>query len=1015
MSGNPKRPISRLAFYSGPKNRYLIAFNKANDDFKSGEITRQQLAQQVKEINKKQVQYMDGLAKALEKRVFMKQQAQAFQREFEKEQKRLEKERQREEKERMDRESQKRVDAQVAKEREKRLASEKKRKEAREARKAQGKKELTNFRNTVIYDKTLTRSEFYAEEKSGLYRAGQKLAGQDSFYLHIIRYGDETSDWKNEIIDLGDLKDKPNDIYYDGIQHYIERYETSVFAKLDDEKTHPTARIIISKATTLPSKRIQQSFRDGEKHCVLDPLISLFTTYYENATNKSSQKTYRCIIKTLNELLEEFQSGVPEESMEHIAKACHRMIIMYDVLGNEVKVWNKKSSKKFHFTNTRENHLDVGHITLDKQYTRVSIDELKQILLDHDTNNVFYLYKMYEGQPQSIRSKNGAWAVFNEDYDIYQKFNETIGLKHFRFNAIKYPIVNDFIKEARIIHSSPVALCDNPNDLEGVSNYDMSKAYTQHAVSPYFMGFLGHIQQWSKLTGKGLDFVRNHLGMFRFRVIHTVELLQKLGMFVDKEYTLPSAEILYMCDVLGLRVELIAGVWGSHMDFEYTPEMLEKGRYAQWAGKLGMEKKHDCYMFKGSQEWASHLKSEIGEDRVAYYDGFIRIKNAKSRLSTTHHLFANITSYNRINMLEMMRRVDGELVKVVLDEVYFRGSMDTNGLNVTFKDNKQLKQHNFTDGWYHESNTDISSWIEYDPTFDGSCVLAGAGGTGKTYSIYHNLSINQPLYVAPTHALGKAMSKQYGCQYTTIHKFIGLEVEDKKCRSYKDDYCEPPIAFVDENTMMAKEWIEKAITMYPRTRLYIAGDMDGKQWYQCRNGKPEQFSEIWMPSRDEWRYVDFTKDMRSLDDELRIFKEEVRAIMRNVFTNGNEGDAKRINELIRKQYKTISFDDAVKMFSLGDIWIAGTHKTNDKLLEAGVVSGWINNKKEVTYAEKPTTIGEWVEEKEGKKCGSFTCHSFQGKTIENKRTFVSLDTFEYAMFYTAISRVRHFDQLVIVN
>jgi hypothetical protein len=140
MSGNPKRPISRLAFYSGPKNRYLISFNKANDDFKSGEITRQQLAQQVKEINKKQVQYMDGLAKALEKRVFMKQQAQAFQREFEKEQKRLEKERQ-------DREAEDRIRAQVEAVRLEREAKERKRKEARKARKAQKGIPFTSIAN----------------------------------------------------------------------------------------------------------------------------------------------------------------------------------------------------------------------------------------------------------------------------------------------------------------------------------------------------------------------------------------------------------------------------------------------------------------------------------------------------------------------------------------------------------------------------------------------------------------------------------------------------------------------------------------------------------------------------------------------------------------------------------------------------------------------------------------------------------------------------------------------------
>jgi len=977
MSGKIARPIARLEYYSGPKNRHLIAFNKANDDFKSGQITRKQFTEQIKEINKKQTKYMDGLAKALEKRVFMKQQAQAFQREFEKEQKRLEKER-------MDRESEARLRAQVEAVRLEREAREKAMKEKREARKAQ--KEDAKFLKNIVYDETHTFKTFNEDK---LYSTMKQLQGATNAYIMISRNGDIVID------ELINVPTKSYNIYYQTIYHTLFGYDASVF------DGNAKVRIVIARASEIPSLRLKQKFRDGgDKHCVLDPMIQMYKSYAENAKSDDYKRRVHFIIKKLIKLRSIYIDGVPEDKMDEVGKVAYRRIDIYDVLGNCKYSFNKSSSKAFNFTNTRENHLDAGHITMDKQYQQVTQEELNQILYYHDKEEIFYLFRgdLQKNIPQSLRSSKGAWAVFNEDYEVFQKFNEMVGVKNYRLNATKYPIVNDFVNDGRIVHSAPIALCNKPNDLKNAFHYDMVKAYTQHSTAHYFSGFLGHIQQWSKLTGKGLDFVRNHLGMFRFRVIRSIPLLRKLGMIENNEYTLAGPELLYMCDVLGLDVELIAGCWGSRAEINYTPEMLEKRRYCTWAGKLGMESKCDRYIFRGSSEWASHLKSEFGEDRVSFWGNFICVNNPKGRVNTTHHLFAFITAYSRIHMLEMMRRVNGELIKVVLDGLYFRGSMNTEGLSTVIDTNKKLITHKgFGVAWYLASIADITSWEEYSSDLDGSCVLAGAGGTGKSWRVFNDKTICQPLYVVPSHLLGRKFREQYDASYTTIHKLIG---ED--CRPYGEENGTPANIFIDELTMIEGSWVEKAIKMYPQSRFYIAGDIDGDRWYQCRNGSGQEFSTIWIPSRTEWRYLDFTKDMRSRDDKLRNFKEDVRALMREVFTDGGRTDAYRINQTIRQKLPTVKFDDAVKMFQSGDIWIAGTHNTNKKLLDAGVVSGFINARKEINDTE-------------GEKRGAFTCHSFQGLTISDKRVFVSLDMFEYAMFYTAISRVCYFDQLVIVN
>ena len=745
----------------------------------------------------------------------------------------------------------------------------------------------------------------------------------------------------------------------------------------------------------IPSLKIRQSFRDGETHCVIEPLVNLWESMAERSESDASKKRCTQIANKIRKLEDIYPTGVPEEKMEDVAKIAQRCLIIHDVVGNEISKYNSSSNKYFHFTNTRANHLGTGYITIDKQYTSVSQSELNDIILDHDKDGEFFLFcGDLNKKCNSIRSARGAWAVFNEDHELFKEFSKEHNINNYGLNAIKYKELNEFVKEARIINSAPTPLCDEPNNLENAKHMDVEKAYTQHKYAPFYKGFLGHIQQWRKLDARNSDFISSHLGIYQFRVLaNTNVLLQKLGIRIGQLYTLPSPEIEYFIS-LGLEIKLIAGCWGSSFDIEYTPEMLNNRRYCTWAGKLGMDKDENIYTFKGDKVWASHLKSELGDDNVLFFSGLniIVVKMPKKSYYTTHHILAFITSYTRMNMINMMSSVKGELIKAVLDGLYYRGEIPN--IEVPCK-SKEVKEHiGFRSAWYYASEIDCSSWPMYDERFDGSCVLAGAGGTGKTYSVLTDKGIINPLYVVPSHVLGRSARTDYKCNYTTIHKLIGEE-----CRSFKETHYEPGVVLLDELTMIEADWVKRMIAMYPNTLFFIAGDIDKKQWYQCRNGKPGNFSSIW--NDPTWRFVYYENDMRSKDEELRTFKSEIRSEMRRIFTDGGDIDSKRMNHFVND--KAIGFFDAVSMFTPGDIWIAGTHDTNNKLLSMDVVSGFINKDKEI------------VDKGEGEQRGSFTTHSFQGLTIKDKRVFISLDFFEYAMLYTSISRVCKMDQIVLVH
>jgi hypothetical protein len=238
---------------------------------------------------------------------------------------------------------------------------------------------------------------------------------------------------------------------------------------------------------------------------------------------------------------------------------------------------------------------------------------------------------------------------------------------------------------------------------------------------------------------------------------------------------------------------------------------------------------------------------------------------------------------------------------------------------------------------------------------------------------------------------------------------IGLESKDAngkviRCRAFREEKRLPNVIFVDELTMCEAAWIDKLIDMYPECMIFVAGDIDRNMWYQCRNGKPGAYSNVWM-GRD-WPMVEYKNDYRSQCDKLKEFKLRVRENMRMLFTDGGVGDAHKLNAVMKYYYPIVNEDQAVAMFQTGDTWIAGTHKTNERLLKKGVVSGSINKSTKEMSSE---IVDGW------EKRATFTTHSYQGLTIRDGRVFVSInDSFELAMLYTAISRAVRFDQIVLV-
>jgi hypothetical protein len=539
------------------------------------------------------------------------------------------------------------------------------------------------------------------------------------------------------------------------------------------------------------------------------------------------------------------------------------------------------------------------------------------------------------------------------------------------------------------------------NDGDATGHIDMPKAYTQFKKCSSYAGFLGNIHQWRTGTFHA-DFISKNIGIYRFKVLSGGnEYFKRVGMVVGSEHILPSVEVLFYIKN-GLEVSIDAGVWGSRIDFDFTDAMLELGeddvpRYSRWSGKMASEHPTKSYTFKSDKRWASHLKHEFGSENVFYWDDMklcsVRVPN--KFIYTTHHITAFITSYVRIQMMEAMMMFPIEnLIRVVLDGIYYTGDLPS---ALEWFKPKKIKPCDFSDYWYSGSSVEVDWDSEI---INGNTLLCGQGGVGKSYKILNDKGLNKVLFVSPMNLLGMKVSKEYGIRNTTIHKLLG-----KDCVAWKAENTYPPVLFIDEITQIPADWIDEVFREYSNSLIILAGDIiESGQWFQCRNGSPGNFSTIWKPVGVD--IVNMEGDRRSLDDELKTLKINIRNKMIEIFEDGDGAEIYQMKKWALQNLKCVDFFDAVAMFKEGDAWIAGTHKTNQTLLSMNVISGYYKKGGNVSF-----------EVKEGyEKRGSFTTHSYQGQTIEDKKVFISVnDMFEYSMIYTAVSRVRRIEQLVFVR
>lgn len=831
-----------------------------------------------------------------------------------------------------------------------------------------------------------------------------------------------------------------------------------------DIKKGEVVTFIFTKETLLPHQYYEQSYLAGVNHCFLTPILNWAKTTFDNAVAKSTKNRYQAIInkivgkeskdkkkRTEKKLgyMEQYKAGIPESKISAI---CDDLKISVEIeqpfSNNKLFEYESKGSvKNFKFINSRLDHVEynVGSISVDRIYkdfeptkleTRAEINEkLDEI---EEANELAICQKDNHGV-RSIRTLTEYFTLKNEYADAVNNFEFKTGLKWCSIDALKYPLLQKFIDMGT--HFNGTIDFENTTEYKNyipdtIHHIDMTKAYTQFKKSSFYCGFMGKITDFRKVDNykeNGLYYIYDL--DFSNAPKKFIDLNDKLVWFEnDNIYTKAELDAL---ECYGVTFKVKYGAMGIKYDFDFTPEMINTKEmvtynenefkiayYAKWCGMNCRINESKSFYMKGSKDYFQNLNT----DADIYYcnDGEARITYPTKYQYNKKHITAQITAYQRLNMLEQLYEMDlDKIVRVCVDGIYFKHH-DFKMRNEFSYKTKMTFGNDPCDSYLSnliggEWPEDIFQDIAEPRKFYRSELFNSAGGNGKTYfNLIKEMGFINTVYVPHSHKLASAMIKEYQNERNeklTVSNHT--RILDEPFSKTKGEIFKHNVYVIDECSMLTehqKEYIFK----YCLGKVIFCGDLDcqalpiineniiKKLTKKYPDGIPKKFISQ-MTSKD-FDHIDkklVNVNYRFKDDKIKKVIDHVRKNIKNRI------DYRKLGlQLITKDQVDYKKEDII-LVSRGA----------NKNITSNLNDEWTKKFKQI---KKYKVLDNYTEYKNGdiifenikgikqELRHGYTIHSVQGETFKHK-IFIDLRYMkDNRLFYTAISRANYWSQIFLV-
>ena len=332
--------------------------------------------------------------------------------------------------------------------------------------------------------------------------------------------------------------------------------------------------------------------------------------------------------------------------------------------------------------------------------------------------------------------------------------------------------------------------------------------------------------------------------------------------------------------------------------------------------------------------------------------------------------------------------------------------------NICYSYFKKYFIESFNDVIFDKSPLPNNEHIIKNIVFSG-----GAGGTGKTHSLLSSSIFmkNKLLFSSNCWELIQDKINEFNVFGLSLPKLTGF-MDGKQCEKIETGFIKYKV--IDELTLINKNIIDTIIKNDDNLNfIFLLGDIDFDGFfYQCSITK-----NIINPSKYNLQYVEYTKSYR-FDGVIQAKIKQLRTDMK---------DSNNVYELYIKFKKLFTdnfYNKETLIFNNDDIGISALKPIDEKTNICKFSQQFFNtgSKKQYyikdTYYKKGIYKGKKLDDKpENNKnycCSLFrTIHSYQGRQLSHTNRIIILinSLFDFNLLYTAISRARRLDQIIIID
>ena len=827
-----------------------------------------------------------------------------------------------------------------------------------------------------------------------------------------------------------------------------------------------------TKITTRALKPVQagnkrpQIYKDNDTGtCVYDGVVKYFESSMEK--NKNAKAIYNKLINNKDELAKPYTDEMIEKEL---APFCNSSITIKNLINGKDKKLNENTFNRFNieFLNTKHNHLDL----LAHNYNEVE-EVSKEKMIELKNSLSFYINKCgslitidktYKQIDTEFQKQYKFWKqlnkdLYNVDYDklfIYKDTNEYEMLNRYDYKLHtffnEFEVDNSLYKEA-----------DLKKAYFNYSNKEFNRFY-RGVPSGSFLNFSCNENfNFRTITDNGL------IGFYEIKIINS-SLDSRLGFTNNSIHYLFTSMIELLLEN-NVEFKFLNASYSPSVHIPFMKQMLESENglkhYCKAFGLMLAENSIIDITIKPLKCDDDYFDTICDENLHMFKDNnLVKLQYVNKKPKSYIHIGYAIHAYTQTLILEQLIQMNLDFVfGVKLDSIVYKKdyefSFNNNFDNKKCKVEGLLKKYSRSDEeeYFEEDEFDTSGFyrkyimsrytknLNFRLPFTQSgeyitnrvVFIGGAGGTGKTYSLLNYLDLPTACYSTMCWNLIQGKMTEYkGLNGHSIPQLTG-GTDNFKCERTTDKNIRHII--LDEATLLSSLDIVHIINDYPACFIYILGDVDfDGTFYQCRvNNKVFNPSvdthfeeEVYCKCKEQLttitydftlQYIKYTKTFRfdeNLNNKLSIIRDVMsEAVVLNKFDR-LKCIMKSVKKVFAENFKNIEdiiYNDNDVGISAKDDLKAGNDLTN-YFIEKGSKPKYFIKK---TIKEKNQLKGQELFELPSHNNYELklfkTIHSFQGLDLshDNKIIIIIDSLFDENLLYTALSRARRQDQIILID